>query len=67
MRIGNKFVVVWYEPTLQIMIDYTQRFKGQNMEMNDSFKLFGAETLAEIDAKVLELGLTDPDMLVTPH
>ena len=67
MRIGNEFVVVWYEPTLQIMIDYTQRFKGQNMEMNDSFKLFGAETLAEIDAKVLELGLTDPDMLVTPH
>ena len=67
MRIGNEFVVVWYEPTLQIMIDYTQSFKCQNMEMNDSFKLFGAETLAEIDAKVLELGLTDPDMLVTPH
>lgn len=67
MRIGNEFVVVWYESTLQIMIDYTQSFKGQNMEMNDSFKLFGAETLAEIDAKVLELGLTDPDMLVTPH
>ena len=67
MRIGNEFVVVWYEPTLQIMTDYTQSFKGQNMEMNDSFKLFGAETLTEIDAKVLELGLTYPDMLVTPH
>lgn len=28
---------------------------------------FSAETVAEIDAKVIELGLVDSDNIVTPH
>lgn len=67
MRIANEFILVWYVPTLQIMLDYTQSFKGTDIQMNETYKMFGAETLTEIDAKVIELGLQDPDGVVTPH
>lgn len=67
MVIKNNFTLLWAIETLAICNDYTQSFYNLNVEMGSMVGCFNAETLAEIDAKVLELGLTDPDMLVTPH
>lgn len=34
---------------------------------NETWGIFSSDSLAEIDTKVIELGLLDPDGVVTPH
>ena len=67
MIITNEYILIWVVATGQIVMDYTQSLKGLNVEMGNMYKSYCAETLEEIDAKVIELGLLDPDGIVTPH
>lgn len=67
MKIENLYIV-WYETeTGIIMNDYTVFLKGANIAAPSIVTIFCAETVAEIDAKVIELGLTDPNELVSSH
>lgn len=67
MVIFNNYTVIWVVATNAIVLDYTQSLKNLDLGMNGQYKCFSAETLEEIDAKVAELGLTDPDGVVSPH
>lgn len=67
MVIKNNFTLIWVIDSLIICTDYTQSLLNLNLEMGSMYGCFNAETLAEIDAKVIELGLQDPDGVVTPH
>jgi len=67
MTIENDFIM-WYEASTGIIQnDYTQSLKGLNINPAVTVQIFERKTIEEIDAKVLELGLTDPDCVVTPH
>jgi len=67
MRIENTYIM-WYETSTGIIQnDYTVSLKGLGMSPSISVTVFCSETIAEIDAKVAELGLTDPEGVVTPH
>ena len=67
MKVENEFIM-WYETSTGIIQnDYTQSLKGLNINPAVTVQIFERKTIEEIDAKVLELGLTDPDCVVTPH
>ena len=67
MKVENEFIM-WYETSTGIIQnDYTQSLKGLNINPAVTVQIFERKTIEEIDAKVSELGLTDPDCVVTPH
>jgi hypothetical protein len=67
MKIENMYIM-WYETSTGIIQnDYTESLKGANIAPPSVVTVFCSESIAEIDAKVTELGLTDPNEVVTPH
>jgi hypothetical protein len=78
-RIENTYIVWWETVTKIIQWDYTQSLKGVSIDfatmteddgtgnMVPCVSHFAAETVEEIDAKVLEIGLLDSNYVVTPH
>ena len=67
MTFKHTYVLVWYKPSLLIRLDYTQPIGTQDLMMNSSYEVWPSDSIAEIDAKVIELGLVDTEGLVTPH
>jgi len=67
MKVENEFIM-WYETSTGIIQnDYTQSLKGLNINPAVTVQFFVRKTIEEIDAKVSELELIDPDCVVTPH
>lgn len=67
MTFKHTYVLIWYKPEMKIMIDYTVPIGTVNVMMNGDYAVWPSDSISEIDAKVIELGLVDPDGVVTPH
>lgn len=67
MTFKHIYVLVWHKALSQIMIDYTMPIGSQDLMMNSEYEVWPSDSIAEIDTKVIELGLLDPDGVVTPH
>ena len=69
MVLHNVYNLIWYIPEMRIAYNYMipEPTIGQDVSQNETWGIFSSDSLEEIDAKVAELGLTDPDGVVSPH